>query len=391
MPGPHPPSVSIRLVAAALALGSLFAAARSSAAEGETAPPGTVVEYPVRYPGLDPAEPSACHPAQPGSTHEIAFDPNGGRDLWITGQSYDQVVRVSETGEMTFYPMPEGSGPHGIEFDAEGRLWVSLEFSGHVVRLDDDGKIVETIDVGLACPTCPDGRLNPHPHGLGFGSDGRTIWFTGKSTGTVGRIAPDGTIATFPLPTIGSVPIYVRAGNDVTMWVTELVGNKIARITPDGEVAEFAIPTWNSRPIAIVPEPGSNAMWFSEEAGNRVARIAPDGTIVEFPLPRTQTNTIVAGLAFDADGNLWVQQYVDQNAPTPSAPSPPGKDFIVRVDKAVLTAPPGDLSRVPITWYEVPTAQTVMHRIVQGPDGNVWFTELAANQVGKLVLAPAED
>lgn len=381
---PHPRSVSAR-IAATFALATLFAVAAAASS------PGSIVEYAIRYPGLDPAEPSACHPAQPGSTHEIAFDPNGGRDLWITGQNYDQVVRVSETGEMTFYPMPEGSGPHGIEFDADGRLWVSLEFSGHVVRLDEVGEIVETIDVGLACPTCPDGRLNPHPHGLGFGRDGRTIWFTGKATGTVGRIAPDGKITTFPLQTIGSVPIYVRAGNDGTMWVTELVGNKIARIGTDGTVAEFAIPTWNSRPIAIVPEPGSNAMWFSEEAGNRVARIAPDGTIVELALPRTQANVIVAGLAFDADGNLWVQQYVDQNAPTPSAPSPPGKDSIVRIDKAILEAPAGDFSRVPITWYEVPTARTVMHRIVQGPDGNIWFTELAANQVGKLTLEKPGD
>jgi streptogramin lyase len=34
----------------------------------------------------------------------------------------------------------------------------------------------------------------------------------------------------------------------------------------------------------------------------------------------------------------------------------------------------------------VPTTQTVMHRILQGPDGNVWFTELGSNKVGKLVL-----
>jgi len=27
----------------------------------------------------------------------------------------------------------------------------------------------------------------------------------------------------------------------------------------------------------------------------------------------------------------------------------------------------------------------VMHRIVQGPDGNIWFTELATNKVGVLV------
>jgi virginiamycin B lyase len=352
-----------------------------------SSPAQTVVEYPVAYPNQTSVETGACHPAPKGSTHEITFDAKGGNTFWITGQNYDQVVQVAQSGAMTFYPMTTGSGPHGIEFDADQRLWVTLEFAGQIVRLDANGKVQQTIDVNLDCATCVGGKLNPHPHGMGFGADGKTIWFTGKGTGTVGKIAPDGKITTYPLKTVGSVPIYVRAGNDGTMWVTELVGNKIARIGTDGSVLETPIPTNNSRPIAIVPEPGSNAMWFSEEAGNRVARISADGkTITEYQLPLSQANVILAGLAFDSDKNLWVQQYVDQNAPTPSKPSPEGADHIIRIDQSILTAAPGDLTKVPITYYKVPTTQTIMHRIVQGPDGNIWFTELGSNKVGKVVL-----
>jgi virginiamycin B lyase len=351
--------------------------------------PGTVVDFPVAYPNAPTVTTGACHPAPKGSTHEITFNAKGGNTLWITGQNYDSVVNVTESGAMTFYPMPGGSGPHGIEFDADGRLWVTFEFSGFIARLDAAGKPDRIIDVRLACPTCPKGEpINPHPHGMGFGLDGRTIWFTGKATGTVGRIAPDGTITTFVLPTVGSVPIYVRAGNDGTMWVTELVGNAIARIGTDGIVTEKAIPTHNSRPIAIVPEPGSNAMWFTEEAGNRVGRISADGkTITEYPVPMAQTNVILAGLAFDSDNNLWLQQYIDQNNPTPANPSPEGTDNIIRIDKSILTTSPADISKVAITFYKVPTTQTVMHRIVQGPDGNIWFTELGSNKVGKVFLA----
>ena len=344
---------------------------------------GSVVEFPVNYPNVPSVETGACHPAPKGSTHEITFDAKGGGALWITGQNYDQVVKVTQSGAMTFYPMPEKSGPHGIEFDADRRLWVTWEFSGHIVRLDAGGKPDLTLDVSLPCPSCPDGKLNTHPHGMSFGLDGKTIWFTGKSTGTVGKLTPDGKVTTYPLATVGSVPIYVRAGNDGTMWVTELVGNAIARITADGKVKEFAIPTYNSRPIAIVPEPGSNNMWFSEEAGNRVGRIAPDGTITEYPVPMTQSNVILAGLGFDGDKNLWVQQYINQNNPAPSQPSPSGADYVIRIDKSILTTT--EVSKVPITFYKVPTAQTVMHRIIQGPDGNIWFTELGANKVGKLI------
>jgi virginiamycin B lyase len=352
---------------------------------------GTIVEYPVLYPHEPSVQTGACHPAPGGSTHEITFNAKGGSSLWITGQNYDEVVEVTQSGAMTFYPMPAHSGPHGIEFDATGRLWVTLEFSGQIVRLDARGKADLTYDVRLDCPTCPDGgKINTHPHGMGFGADGRTIWFTGKATGTVGRIGQDGKVTTYVLSTVGSVPIYVRAGNDGTMWVTELVGNAIARITSDGKVTEFPIPTHNSRPIAIVPEPGSNAMWFSEEAGNRVARITREGTITEYPVPMAQANVILAGLAFDGAGNLWVQQYVDQNAPAPSNPSPAGNDFIIRIDKSLLTTAPADISKVPMTYYKVPTTQTVMHRIIQGPDGNMWFTELGANKVAKLVKGPSQ-
>ncbi len=348
-------------------------------------PPGTIVEFPVAYPNQPTVATGTCHPAPNGSTHEITFDAKGGNTLWVTGQNYDSVVKVTESGAMTFYPMPAGSGPHGIGFDADRRLWVSLEFSGQIVRLDANGKPDLTFDVKLNCPTCANGqKINTHPHGMSFGLDGRTIWFTGKATGTVGQLTPDGKMTTYALSTVGSVPIYVRAGNDGTMWVTELVGNAIARITADGKVTEFPIPTHNSRPIAIVPEPGSNAMWFTEEAGNRVARITPDGTITEFPVPMTQPNSILAGLAFDSENNLWVQQYLDQNNPTPANPSPSGSDSIIRIDKSILTAAASDISKVPFTYYKTPSTQTVMHRIVQDPDGDIWFTELGINKVGKL-------
>ncbi|MBV8275763.1 MAG: hypothetical protein JO170_10975, partial [Verrucomicrobia bacterium] len=49
-------------------------------------------------------------------------------------------------------------------------------------------------------------EINTRPHGLGIGDDGETIWFTGKATGTVGKIAPDG------------------------MWFTEMGTDKVGRL-----------------------------------------------------------------------------------------------------------------------------------------------------------------
>jgi virginiamycin B lyase len=355
--------------------------------------PGTIIEYPIVYPNASSSKMSMSDMSMmnhKGSTHEITYNENvkGEKALWITGQNDDAVVKFDiESGNMTFYEMPANSRPHGIEFDADGKLWITLEFSGKIVQYDTKPwKLLKEYDVSLKCTTCGTQEIITHPHGLGIASDG-TVWYTGKATGTVGKITPStGKIETFSLPKgVGSVPIYIKEGPDKNMWVTELVGNNIARITPKGEVSEFPIPTNNSRPIAIVPEPSGKAMWFTEEAGNKVARIDMDGNITEFPVPMTKSNVILAGLAFDGERNLWLQQYIDQNNPTPSNPSPPGPDFIVKIDKSILKANPSDISKVPITFYQVPTAKTVMHRIIKGPDGNMWFTELYADRLGKLI------
>lgn len=363
---------------------------------------GMIQEFSIMYPA--PLCQSAMGKAHApdlkmGSTHEITYNQhhkNLPQDLWVTGQKDDMVVRVGMDGKMKFYPMPPCSGPHGIEFDRTGQLWVSLEFAGKIVQLlDRNGNVVKgkEYDVQLNCDTCPQ-KINTHPHGMAFGSDGETLWFTGKATGTIGRITRGGKVENFNLPTVGSVPIYIKAGPDGNMWFTELVGNMIGRITPNGTVSEFPIPTRNSRPIEIVAEPnGGQAMWFTEEAGNKVGRIGMDGRIMEFPVPKTQDNVILAGLAFDSEGNLWVQQYVDVNNPKyvvvdGKPKGPMGRDYIIKIDKSILTARESDISRIAFSFYEVPTSGTVMHRIIQGPDGYMWFTEMMSDKIGKLTRLP---
>lgn len=374
------PFVAVPALIALLTL----AACKPQAAPQPPAASGDVTEYAIPYPDLAAggggASPGGM--AHAGSTHEIVYDARR-RTMWISGQNHDALVRIrfDEAGapRMAIEPMPPGSGPHGIAFDGVGNRWVTLEYQGRVIAFDGSGDQVADFDVSLACPTCPE-PINSHPHGLAVDPDGRTIWFTGKSTGTVGRIGSDGQVQHFALPTAGSVPIYVHAGPDGNMWVTELAGNKIARVTPAGVVTEFDIPTPYARPIAIVPGPDGN-MWFSEEHGSNVARITPAGIVTEFAVPRAHPNQILAGLAFDREGNLWVQQYVDHNLPEPGA-----ADNIIRIDQAGLAGGPDGLTAAHFTIFPVPTRDTVMHRIIAGPDGAMWFTEMRADRLGRIAV-----
>ena len=77
--------------------------------------------------------------------------------------------------------MPQGSGPHGIHFDAQSRLWVTLEFLPYA-QVDPGRRVAaygmtSNIDCYDLCRAA-----QPHPHGLAVGPDGETVWYTGKST-----------------------------------------------------------------------------------------------------------------------------------------------------------------------------------------------------------------
>lgn len=352
---------------------------------------GLVTEYPLDWPGAAPTTGSAAgdstHCCTPGggSTHELVYDPNGGDVFWVSGQEYDHIARVTLDGMATYFAMPPGSKPHGIKFDQQHRLWLTFEGSGEVVQIHPDGSIGARINVCISGPGI-DPAINTRPHGLGIGHDG-AIWFTGKLTNTVGRIDP----ATFEvrhyaLPTLGAVPIYLSAAPDGAMWCTALTSSRIARIpAAGGTPVETLIPTANSRPIAIIPGPDGR-MWFSEEAGGKIGRVEADGSITEFPVPLTASNAILAGLAFDTQGNLWVQQYV---SPPPTGPV--ADDYIVRLSPDILQAQNGDLSGVGVSYFCAPSRGTVMHRITQGPDGNIWFSELGINRIGKVEIAMPAD
>jgi len=41
---------------------------------------------------------------------------------------------------------------------------------------------------------------------MGIGIDGKTVWYTSKATGTLGRIIAEGKVETFALSTVGTLP-----------------------------------------------------------------------------------------------------------------------------------------------------------------------------------------
>jgi streptogramin lyase len=172
--------------------------------------------------------------------------------------------------------------------------------------------------------------------GITRGPDGN-LWFT--AAGQIGTITPAGKVTTFAAPASGAI----AAGPDGNLWFAAAA--QLGRLTPAGVVTAFPAP---HPAIALGAGPDGN-VWFS--AGERVAAIMPDGDVREFPVPTS------GGLVAGPGGDLYA--------------TAPGKIVRLTTAGAVVAEFPAGGN---------PTDIDV------GDDGNLWFTEPAANRVGRLVL-----
>lgn len=286
--------------------------------------------------------------------------------------------------------------------------------------------------------------INTRPHGFCFDATGEYIYFTGKLTNTVGRIKITGgsqdeiqkTLQHFELPTLGAVPIYVALGPDNNIWGTCLANSMIFRATtgdnPTIDEMTISHVANDRRPIAIKADPRkfSNGkarqfMWFTTEAGHSVCRLDTVAfekeiererlsmkrtcqcstgckilfrgskfkhpIITEFPIPKINRKMKVGGVALDSEGAVYVQSYVDPSQNDEDLP-----DYIIKMNfqkhDPTSTHSKGTGRRVnmtglPIEYYELPTKNTILHRISVGPDDSVWFTELGADRLGTIEVA----
>jgi len=330
---------------------------------------GIITEYPLNWPGTIK-----------GSTHELIIDEE---HIFVSGQKMGYVAKLDYQGNvLNHFKMPGDSWPHGILLDKHNRLWLSLEDFGLVVRLDKKtGEIEQEIDVkihaaGAAKP------INTAPHGIGLDADGETIWFTGKRTSTLGKINPDGSVEHFQLPTYGAIPIFLAAGPDKGIWGTELQGNNILHRSVDGALKEYNIKSNNPWPIGIVQDPVTHdAMWFTQPNTMQIGRITMDGKITQIGIPALRLTDYLGSLVFDRENNLWVQVYVSDSDTTGS-----GFDYLVKYHHDSLFAPAGKTVPLNYTIYPLPRRQSMLHRIKVDYNGNIWFTEMMSDRIGKVTL-----
>lgn len=313
-------------------------------------------------------------------------------------------------------PQPPPPVPIGITTGPDGKLWFAKHIEQKIGRINTDGTFASDFPAS--------GQTGPGPFHITTGPN-NTAWFTELGyppqvqTSGIGKMDVNGNYTSYPLAD-GTNPLDIISGPLNGMWFTENGAGAIGFISATGRasgvlgcfICEYPIPTPNSGPGDITVGPDGN-LWFTETNTDKVGRFNPGTeTFTEFNLA---AGTRPEGIVTGPDGNLWVTGH-DNNTivrmntsgtilnvfPIPG-PDSGATNIIVGPDGALwfpmeFDDPDGfvdgdTIARIAtdapnlgtVTKYTTPTPESRPVIVTNGPDGHIWFTEVAANQIGELI------
>lgn len=295
------------------------------------------------------------------SANDIVAGSDG--NLWFSDQGTTKAVgRITPAGVVKEFTegLGAGSAPGPMVLGADGNVWFIDEGRNEIGRVTTTGAITE---FPLAA--------NSKPNDLTAGPDGN-IWFTDQgNTRAIGRVTRAGTVNQFPITEASAFPTTITAGADGNVWFSDVGPTPaIGRVTPEGTITEFTTGLDSpSAPDALTAGPDGNVWFVDQENGKRaIGRVTPAGAITEFAAGLNQTS-LPDDITAAADGNLWVEQ------------SMPGG--VARI------TPGGTITQ--FTSGIDPLAGSDSDAIIEGPEGNPWFSALGEHPViGKVDLQLAK-
>jgi virginiamycin B lyase len=254
------------------------------------------------------------------------------------------------------FPIPTASSrPAGITLGADGQIWFTEFAKSKMGRLVNSGKVQE-----IVTPT-----KNAEPNGIASGPGPNiNIWFTESNSGKVGQITVAGPPYTeYQLPDPAARPIGIALGSDGNMWVTDQGTNSVWRVEqilvkPHVRFTQYHL-TGNAQPEQITNGP-DGALWFTEPGINSIGRLPVRGRpLNEYQIPTPNSDPI--GIAPGTDNALW---FTEQKAKQIGRISPSGN----------ITA------EYPLTGATTPDY------VLQGIDGNFYFTDTLGNKMGQFLF-----
>ena len=204
------------------------------------------------------------------------------------------------------------------------------------------------------------------PVAIAAARDG-TVWFTLESSDAIGRLQ-NGRVEKIPTGGQSLEPLGLAVDAGGSAWYTEASKQRISRATPDGAIASFGLSTPVARLGRLCVGPDSS-VWFAEPTVMSVTRLR-DGRFTRYVMgtlgAKVPADAEPFGVAIAPDGAVW--------ATLPSA------DLLLRI------APEGST-----TAFDVPTRNSGLGDIAVAPNGAVYFIEMSANKIGRVVDGKIEE
>jgi virginiamycin B lyase len=284
--------------------------------------------------------------------------------------------------------------------------WISMtRMLAALFFLSSTALAVQITEFGLPSPASG-------PTGIVSGPDG-ALWFTERNADKIGRITTDGVVTEFPLAA-GAQPTAITVGPDGALWFVESGAGRLGRMTTSGAVTEFSVGP-GSVLLDVVAGPDGN-IWYASELLvpgpgplGRIGQMTPLGTFSEFSLPFPAR--VASSLAAGPDGNIWFAGYglasfgsqpfgvvgavstsgdgvdtfsLGAGMAQDIAAGPDGNLWFTMQIQASSASTIGRLGRIvptppsQLTEFSIPAADSVPSAIASGPDGALWFTDLAS-------------
>jgi virginiamycin B lyase len=281
--------------------------------------------------------------------------------IWWAGQWGNLIGRIDPaTGEMTEYPLPEGSMPHSVTLDEAGNVWYTGNKNGTVGKLDPGTGEITVYQ--MPDPAAKD------PHTAIFDADG-TLWFTLQQSNMVGRLdVASGEVELVTMPTPDARPYGIKIDADGTPWVACNGSNCLVRIDPETMALteiELPIPETTVRRLDIADD---GMIWYVNSSQGRLGRFDPrSGEIKEWPSPSGPKSHPYA-LAV-VDGIVWYNE---------SGMRP---DALVRFDPATET----------FQSWPIPSGGVhagIIRHMRPTRDGNLLIHQSSTNRIILLTLSP---
>jgi len=201
------------------------------------------------------------------------------------------------------------------------------------------------------------------PHDVAPAPDG-TVWYTGQSNGTLGRLDPGtGEVTEIALGR-GSAPHGVIVGPDGAPWVTDSGRNEIQRVDPQsGEIARYALPGPGIANLNTAAFDGAGMLWFTGQGGV-YGRVDPaSGQVDVFDAPRGRGPY---GIDATPAGEVWFVSLAGS--------------YLASIDPASGAA----------NVVDPPTAGQGARRVWSDSSDRLWISEWNVGQVGMYDPATGE-